>query len=333
MTNNDHPIDANPSAITLHVRDGGERLDVYLAAHGPELSRARVQQLIKEGRVRVNGLPAKPSYRVETGDVLQAAIPAPLAPLSVLPENISLEIVYQDADLLVINKPAGLVVHPAAGNWSGTLVNALLYHVHDLSGIGGELRPGIVHRLDKETSGLMLAAKHDVAHRALAEMIETRAVVREYLALAWGTLAEEVFTVDAPIGRHPVERQRMAVLAGEEERHTRRRAVTHFSVLERLSHATAVCAKLDTGRTHQIRVHLLHVGHPVVGDPLYGERTANRYLALLSPAARAAIIALPGQALHAFRLTFPHPRTGEILSFERSPPLLLQRAWEALRTE
>ncbi|HOF88044.1 MAG TPA: RluA family pseudouridine synthase, partial [Armatimonadota bacterium] len=243
------------------------------------------------------------------------------------PENIPLDIRYQDADLLVINKPAGLVVHPGAGNWTGTLVHALLHHVRDLSGIGGTLRPGIVHRLDKDTSGLLLVAKNDVTHRALAAMIERRAVVREYLALAWGVITEDAFTVDAPIGRHPADRQRMAVRQAAPAR----RAVTHVTVRERLPHATAVVARLDTGRTHQIRVHLAHVQHPVVGDPVYGGALAKRGRALLPPAARAAVDALPGQALHACRLTFPHPRTGEMLSLEAEPPESFLLAWAGLR--
>lgn len=319
--------------IDLHVEVGGERLDVYVATHAPLLSRARVQQLLKTGAIRVNQEAAKPSYRVEAGDAIQVHVPAAVAPAHVAPENIPLDIRYQDADLLVINKPAGLVVHPSAGNWTGTLVHALLYHVKDLSGIGGELRPGIVHRLDKETSGLMLVAKNDVAHRALAAMIERREVSREYLALAWGVIAEDAFTVDAPIGRHPVERQRMAVLAGEEVRHTRRHAVTHFTVRERLPHATVLAAKLDTGRTHQIRVHLHYLGYPVVGDPVYGVRLGRRNLLLLPPAARAAVEALPGQALHAFRLAFPHPRTREPLSFEAPPPAPFLQALAALHEE
>jgi len=315
----------------LLVEHGGDRLDAYVAAQLPDLSRARVQQLIKAGAVCVRGHAEKASYRVQPGDAITVLLPAPVAPTGVQPENLPLEIVYQDADLLVINKPVGLVVHPGAGNWTGTLVNALLYHIHDLSGIGGELRPGIVHRLDKDTSGLMLVAKHDVAHRALAEMIERRAVCREYLALAWGQIAQDTFTVDAPIGRHPIERQRMAVLAGEEVRHTRRHAVTHFTVLERMPQAVALTAKLETGRTHQIRVHLHYLGHPVVGDPVYGLRTARQYEAALSPSARAAVESLPGQALHAYRLSFPHPRTGAPLSFEVPPPPTFMRAWEALR--
>jgi 23S rRNA pseudouridine1911/1915/1917 synthase len=320
-----------PDQMRFTVETSGERLDAFVAAQAPELSRARVQGLIKDGKVRVSGRLEKASYRVQAGDVVTLEIPPPVEPEGVRPENIPLDIVYQDADLAVIDKPAGMVVHPAAGNWTGTLVNALLYHIHDLSGIGGELRPGIVHRLDKDTSGLLLVAKNDVTHRALAEMIERREVSREYLALAWGVIDEETFTVDAPIGRHPSERRRMAVLADERVSGTRRRAVTHFTVQERMPHATTLSVRLETGRTHQIRVHLHYLGHPVVGDPVYGARTARRLLPLLPPAARAAVEALPGQALHAHRLTFPHPRTGECLSFTAPPPPHFTRAWEALR--
>lgn len=316
----------------LHVETGGERLDAYLAEQLPDLSRARVQQLIKAGEVDVNGKATKPSYRVEAGDVVSLHLPPPVEPTGVTAEAIPLEIVYQDADLAVLNKPAGLVVHPGAGNWTGTLVNALLYHIADLSGIGGELRPGIVHRLDKDTSGLMLIAKNDQAHRALAEMIERREVKREYLALAWGVIAEDAFTVDAPLGRHPVDRQRMTVMT-DAMSGARRHAVTHFAVEERMRYATAVRATLETGRTHQVRVHLAHHGYPVVGDPVYGERTANRYLPRLSAPARAAIEALPGQALHAFRLSFAHPRSGEAMRFTIPPPAAFIGAWEALRGE
>ena len=313
------------------VEQDGDRLDAWLAARAPELSRARAQQLIKSGQVQVNGRVEKASYHVQAGDVVTCRIPPPEEPTGVLPEDIPLEIVYQDGDLLVIDKPAGMVVHPGAGNWTGTLVNALLHHVRDLSGIGGERRPGIVHRLDKDTSGLLLVAKNDAAHRALAEMIERREVSREYLALAWGVVREDTFTVDAPIGRHPADRQRMAVLADERVGGKRRRAVTHFTVLERLPHATALSATLETGRTHQIRVHLHFRGFPVVGDPIYGPRVARQFLPLLPPPARAAVLRLPGQALHAGRLTFTHPRTGERLSFAAPPPAHFTRAWEALR--
>lgn len=315
------------------VADGGCRIDSYLATQLPELSRSRLQQLLKAGEVLVNGKPVKPRYILSIGEVITLTIPAPVAPLDVTAEDIPLEIVFQDADLLVINKAAGLVVHPGAGNWHGTLVNALLHHVDDLSGIGGELRPGIVHRLDKDTSGLMLVAKHDRAHRALAEMIQLRKVKREYIALAWGSFAEAAFTVNAPIGRHPSERTRMAVLNGENDNHMRRHAITHFKVTEQMPHAAALTATLDTGRTHQIRVHLHYLGHPVVGDPLYGEKIARKHQMLLPSHTIAVLSGLPGQALHAFRLSFPHPTTGEALSFEAVPPDYFINAWQALRAE
>jgi len=320
-----------PYQIHLIAEDPGERLDAFVAARAPELSRARAQGLIRDGKVSVNGRQEKASYRMQAGDEVTLEIPPPVEPESVQAENIPLEIVYQDADLAVINKPAGLVVHPGAGNRTGTLVNALLFQIRDLSGIGGELRPGIVHRLDKDTSGLLVVAKNDAAHHALAEMIQRREIKREYLALAWGVIIEDAFTVDAPIGRHPSERQRMAVLADERVSGARRRAVTHFTVQERMPHATALSARLETGRTHQIRVHLHYLGHPVVGDPVYGARAARQLLPLLRPPARAAVEALPGQALHACRLTFTHPRTGEILSFTAVPPSYFTRALDALR--
>ena len=313
------------------VVDGGARIDSYLSAQLPELSRTRLQQLLKANDVLVNGKPVKPRYILSPGEIITLHIPTPVAPLHVAAEDIPLEIIFQDTDLLVINKPAGLVVHPGAGNWQGTLVNALLHHVSDLSGIGGELRPGIVHRIDKNTSGLMLVAKHDLAHRALAEMIQKRLVKREYIALAWGKFAEEAFTVNAPIGRHPSERTRMAVLNGENDNHTRRPAVTHFKLVEQMPHCAALTAQLETGRTHQIRVHLHYLGHPIVGDPLYGEKIARRNLALLPAATSSVLSLLPGQALHAFRLSFPHPTTGEALSFQAEPPDYFHHAWQALR--
>ncbi len=316
--------------MELTVDAPGLRLDQYLTAHTTDFSRARLQQLIKDGEVMVNGRPAKASYKVESEDVITLHVPEPTIPLDVSPEDIPLDILYQDADLVVLNKPVGLVVHPAAGHHTGTLVNALLHHVRDLSGIGGELRPGIVHRLDKDTSGLMLVAKNDIAHRALAEMIEKREVIREYRALAWGNFDEDTFTVDAPLGRHLHDRQRMAVLAGENITARRRHAITHFTVSARGAHVTELYAKLDTGRTHQIRVHLHYIGHPVVGDPLYMSHLARQLYPLLNSLDTAAIAALPGQALHAFRLTFPHPRTGEMMRYETPPPATYMRAYDAL---
>jgi len=316
--------------VELTVDAPGARLDQYMTAHTTDFSRARLQQLIKNGEVLVNGKRIKASYKVEAGDIISLNEPEPTILVNVSAEDIPLDIIYQDADLLVLNKAVGMVVHPAAGNQTGTLVNALLHHVSDLSGIGGEVRPGIVHRLDKDTSGLMLVAKNDVAHRALAEMIERREVVREYRTLAWGNFAEDTFTVDAPLGRHLHDRQRMAVLAGENVTARRRHAITHFTVSARGAHVTELYAKLDTGRTHQIRVHLHYIGHPVVGDPLYMSHLARQLYPLLNSLETAAIAALPGQALHAFRLTFPHPRTGELMRYEIPPPVSYLRAYDAL---
>ncbi|MDQ3555505.1 MAG: RluA family pseudouridine synthase, partial [Gemmatimonadota bacterium] len=247
----------------LEVEEGADaRLDSYLAAR-LEVSRSRAAQWIEEGRVRVNGLAVRKRDRPRPGERIEVRVPAP-APAAVSAEPIPLEVVFEDADLLVVNKPPGLVVHPAPGHPSGTLVNALLHAVKDLSGIGGVLRPGIVHRLDRDTSGLLVVAKHDESHRRLSDALRRREISRSYLALAWGHLASEEVTVDAPIGRHSTERKRMAVVPEG------RRAVTRFRRLERWPAAELLAAELETGRTHQIRVHLLHIGHPVVGDAVYG---------------------------------------------------------------
>ncbi len=292
--------------------DAGARLDVWLAARLPDLSRSRIAALLEEGRVTVNGQAARKSRRTEPGDVVELTIPAP-EPSAVTAEALPLAIVYQDADLVVLDKPAGLVVHPAPGHRSGTLVNALLHHIADLSGIGGVLRPGIVHRLDRDTSGLMLVAKNDQAHRALAEALKRREIRRIYFAAAWGHLAEDALVVDAPIARSPTHRQRMAVVEGG------RRALTRFRRVERWVAADHVRAELETGRTHQIRVHLAHIGHPVVGDPLYGAAGARRMTgSSTAPWARQLEALVPRQFLHAAELAFTHPRTGEPLRF-RSP--------------
>lgn len=295
--------------FTPGPQDAGTRVDVYLAKEQAAPSRSCVQKLVESGLVTVSGRPVKPSYRVAEGDVIEVRIPPP-EKVSLEPEDIPLDIVYEDADVVVVNKPAGMVVHPAAGNYAGTLVHALLHHCRDLSGIGGELRPGIVHRLDKDTSGLMVVAKNDAAHAALARQIKARTVVRKYLAIVHGRLAEDEGTVDAPIGRHPVHRKKMAVVPGG------RRAVTHWKVRRRYRVFTLVECKLETGRTHQIRVHMAYIGHPVVGDPIYGPR---------KPA-----FGLSGQALCAYQLGFYHPRTGEWKEFTIPLPEEMQKAVDKL---
>lgn len=305
------------------------RLDRFLAMRAEEISRARVQTLIKQGHVRVNGSPVTaPNHRVDAGDVVRLDMPAP-EPATPQPEAIPLNVVQEDDDIVVIDKPAGLVVHPAAGNWNGTLVNALLAHCGDtLSGIGGVRRPGIVHRLDKDTSGLMVIAKTDRAHRRLeaqfADHGRTGGLLREYQALVWGAPVPPVGTIGAPIGRHPTNRLKHAVL-----RDRGREAITHYRVLERFgspsaeharkSPASLVACRLKTGRTHQIRVHMAHIGHPVIGDPLYASGFRNR-IAGLPEKARSAILELRGQALHAARLGFDHPGTGAYVSLASDLP-------------
>lgn len=303
--------------------EAGDRLDSWLAAR-MGISRSRAAQLVEEGRVLLNGAPPKKRDRPAPGDVVEVRVPPP-EPSPLAPQDIPLAIAYQDEDLLVIDKPAGLVVHPAPGNAQGTLVNALLHAVHDLSGIGGVLRPGIVHRLDKDTSGLMVVAKNDDAHRILSDELKARRIRRAYLAAAWGHLPSDEMGVDAPIGRHATERTRMAVTADG------RPARTRFRRLERWRAADLVRAELETGRTHQIRVHLLHVGHPVVGDGTYA---ADRHRAFGGPErAWAAGLAkrVQRQFLHATELRFTHPRTGEAMAFQSPLPPDLAAAAEWAR--
>ncbi len=301
----------------------GSRLDSYLAER-LSLSRSRVAQLIEGGHVLLNGAAPKKRAIPEAGDVVRVRIPPP-EPSVIAAEEIPLEVVYQDAELLVVNKPPGMVVHPAPGHWGGTLVNALLHAVGDLSGIGGVLRPGIVHRLDKDTSGLLMVAKTDAAHRALADELRDRRIRRRYVAAAWGHLPEEEVTVDAPIARHPADRLRMGVVEGG------RRAVTHFRRRERWPAAELLEAELETGRTHQIRVHLAHVGHPVVGDAVYGAGRERGF----SGAARGWALELakrtPRQFLHAAELRFVHPGTGEEMTFRAPLPDDLRRVLEWAR--
>jgi 23S rRNA pseudouridine1911/1915/1917 synthase len=313
----------------------GRRLDALLAEIEPALSRAQARRLIEQGQVTVSGGRAKPSHRVRAGARIEGRVPEP-EEAGLEPEAIALSVVHEDADLIVIDKPAGLVVHPAPGHARGTLVHALLYHCRDLSGVGGVARPGIVHRLDKGTSGLLVAAKHDRAHRSLAAQFKLHSIEREYLALVRGTPRAESGSIRAPIGRHPTDRKRFStrVSAG-------RTAVTHWSVERRFATHTLLRVRLETGRTHQIRVHLASVGLPIAGDPLYGggrrsasaRKGAARSAVGRKGAARSAV--LPGlerPALHAARLGFDHPTSGERLRFESGLPDDLRRVLEELRT-
>jgi len=301
------------------------RLDAYLAHRLPELSRARIAQLVAEGRITLNGRVPRKSETPQVGDVVEVEIPPP-EPSEILPEALPLDIVYQDRDLAVVNKAAGMVTHPAPGHRTGTLVNALLYHVGDLSGIGGVLRPGIVHRLDRDTSGLLIVAKHDGAHRRLAGQLKRREIRRAYLACCWGHV-DARRTIDAPLGRARGDRKRMAVVEGG------RRAVTHVARLERWRAADLLRVHLETGRTHQIRVHLTSIGHPVVGDATYGAGWIRGTSGPDRTWARELARRVPRQFLHAAELEFLHPRTGARIHFEAPLPAdLLEVAEWASRT-
>lgn len=275
------------------VCDTSLRLDAFIAAE-TELSRTQAQRLIREGAILLNGKSVKPNVITTIGDLVDITLPDPVE-TDVLPENIPLDILYEDADLLVINKPQGMVVHPSAGHESGTLVNALLYHIRDLSGIGGELRPGIVHRIDRMTSGLLVVAKNDEAHRALSDQFRDHSAHRSYAALVDGNIREDEGTINAPLARHPVDRKRMAIVHGGRD------AVTHWRVAARYGQYTLLQIELETGRTHQIRVHLASKQHPVTGDDVYGREKRP--------------FGLHGQALHGYRLAFEHPRTKQKMVF------------------
>jgi 23S rRNA pseudouridine1911/1915/1917 synthase len=292
----------------------GQRLDAALAKLEPTLSRAQARRLVEQGAITVSGEVVKPAHRLRAGERIAGAVPEAQA-TALAPEELPLSILYQDADVVVIDKPAGLVVYPAPGHGGGTLVNALLHHCRDLSGVGGELRPGIVHRLDKDTSGVLVAAKNDVAHRSLAAQFKVHSVLREYLALVRGAPRAASGSVEAAIGRHPTDRKRMST-------RTRRgrAAVTHYRVEERLRGASLLRVRLETGRTHQVRVHLASIGLPVLGDPVYGGAQAL-----------GAELGLARQALHAAVLGFTHPTTGAAMRFESPLPPDLVRALGALR--
>lgn len=303
----------------LHLRVDasmrGTRIDRLLSTQFPAITRSRFQKLLRDGCITARGKKVRSAYRVLEGDDIRIRLPPP-APLDLEPAAIPLDIVYEDDVLLVVDKPAGMVVHPAAGNRQGTLVQALLHHFPALAAAGDAVRPGIVHRLDKDTSGLLVVAKNERAHLRLAAALQARRVRREYAALVWGQV-RAAGQVDAPIGRHPVDRKRMSV-------HSRRGkpAVTHYHVTEALAFTTLLEVRLDTGRTHQIRVHLSSIGHPVFGDAAYGGR--NSRLTRLPPASKVvagrALQSMPRQALHAMRLSFQHPVTGADLAFDSALP-------------
>ena len=297
--------------------DSGKRLDVFLHEKISGDSRSFLQKLIKDGAVLVNSKPAKMSHRIAAGEKIIVSVPEPKAPVP-KPEDIPLKIVYEDPHLLVINKPAGMVVHPAAGNYSGTMVNALLHHCKDLSGIGGELRPGIVHRLDKETSGLMVVAKNDKAHLSLSSQLQKRTLTREYRAIVRKVLPMEEGEIAKPLGRSVRDRKKISV-------NTRRgkEAVTRFQVIERFSNHTLVKIKLQTGRTHQIRVHFQSLGFPVLGDKVYG--------GVLTQEEKNIGIKISRQALHAQYIKFIHPETGQEMEFKSKLPEDIEEVLKVLR--
>lgn len=293
--------DVNKQQYDWHVSDvdAGERIDKFVAARG-EWSRSLVQTWVEAGHVTVNSGQVKTNYRLVTNDYVNLQVP-PVNDVRIEAEAIPLDIVYEDRDIVVVNKRRGMVVHPAPGHLSGTLVNALLAHCDDLSGINGVMRPGIVHRIDKDTSGLLVATKNDRAHEALAEQFASHTVDRAYMAIVHGTLSHDQGTIDAPIGRNPNHRQKMAVV-----RKNGKPAVTHFTVQEKFPDYTLLKCQLETGRTHQIRVHMAYIGHPLVGDPKYGPNKRR--------------FSIQGQALHAATLGFQHPRTGKSCLFESKLP-------------
>lgn len=298
-------MERNEFALLVSPEQAGTRIDVAVSELVPDLTRSGAQKLLLEDRVAVNGSSVSKNYKLKAGDRVTVTVPEPTL-LDVKPENIPLTIVYEDDDLLVVDKPKGMVVHPAAGNPDGTLVNALMAHCGDsLSGINGVIRPGIVHRIDKDTSGLLIVAKNDFAHLHLAEQIKEHSFTREYRAIVHGNLREDQGTVDAPIGRSPKDRKKMAVTDKNS-----RTAVTHYEVLERFPQYNYIQCRLETGRTHQIRVHMAYLGHPVAGDLVYGPKNTPKQL--------------NGQCLHAGLIGFVHPRTGEYMEFTSELPPYFQ---------
>lgn len=289
------------------------RIDRYLAETCENLSRSYIQKLLKDGEVLVDGKAVKASYKVCSGDQVIVDIPEAVEP-EILAEDMDLDILYEDPDVILVNKPKGMVVHPAAGHYSGTLVNGLMAHCKDqLSGINGVMRPGIVHRIDRDTTGVLIVCKNDFAHNAVAAQLKEHSITRRYLALVHGVIKEDEGTVNAPIGRHPTERKKMSI-----NEKNGRHAVTHYRVLRRFSHYTYIECRLETGRTHQIRVHMASIGHPLLGDEVYGPRKC--------------LFSLQGQTLHAAVLGFVHPRTGEYLEFQAPLPEYFEKLLKNLET-
>ncbi|WP_027088370.1 RluA family pseudouridine synthase [Cohnella panacarvi] len=313
----DTESDESDNRVEWRVNDAssGERIDKHLTERlaDRQVSRSQVQEWIRTGAVTVNGGQVKPNAKVAAGDGIIVTIPGP-EPLEAFPENIPLDVVYEDGDVIVVNKPRGMVVHPAAGHPNGTLVNALLYHCKDLSGINGVMRPGIVHRIDKDTSGLLMVAKNDLAHASLAAQLKAHTVNRRYYAVVYGQVEHDKGTIDAPIGRANQDRK-LYVVTEKNSKH----AVTHFAVSERFGDYTLLDLRLETGRTHQIRVHMKYIGHPLVGDPVYGGKSGRT-------------LGMSGQALHAGVLGFEHPRIGEWLEFAAPIPEDMEHALNILRT-
>lgn len=297
--------------LTIEITEemAGVRIDKAVSSIDEDWSRSQIANWVKDGAVKVNGETVKPNYKVRLDDVIIVSPPL-LEELDVVPEDLDLEITYEDADVLVVNKPRGMVVHPAPGHANGTLVNGLMFHCNDLSGINGVARPGIVHRIDKDTSGLLMVAKNDMAHTSLVDQLVKKTVTRKYVALVHGHIPHDKGTIEAPIGRDSKDRQKMAVI--DKGKH----AVTHFRVLERFGNFTLVECRLETGRTHQIRVHMKYIGFPLVGDPKYGPKKT---------------MDIGGQALHAEVIGFDHPRTGEYLEFSAEPPAEFAELLESLR--
>ncbi|MDN3449254.1 MULTISPECIES: RluA family pseudouridine synthase [Planococcus] len=297
--------------LTIQITEemAGVRIDKAVSSIDEDWSRSQIANWVKDGAVKVNGETVKPNYKVRPEDIIVVTPPS-LEELDVVPEDLNLEIVYEDADVLVVNKPKGMVVHPAPGHSKGTLVNGLMFQIKDLSGINGVVRPGIVHRIDKDTSGLLMVAKNDASHNSLVDQLVKKTVTRKYVALVHGHIPHDKGTIDAPIGRDTKDRQKMAVI--DKGKH----AVTHFRVLERFGNYTLVECRLETGRTHQIRVHMKYIGFPLVGDPKYGPKKT---------------IDFGGQALHAEVIGFNHPKTGEYLEFSAEPPAEFSELLESLR--